>query len=500
MSSQSGKDHQVAPGVVTGPSTSLYGVQPTRPEGSREPGVADSLNQSEAVAQPKQLIFITVTDRPESAKATYSHVVRTQAMRSFLRAKREESTFSPKKTETASSRAAPVTAKSSQTKFKLSTWSRKSPKNNNPSSAPDESDNTSYTINSFALNPEGNWISFSFKDPALLHATLGVVALHRDLLIHREPSADSLTHKGQAIHAINSRLLSGQPPSDENLAVVAVLIKLETLHGTSDASKPHMKGLMEMLRIRGGVNNLMHNQVLLRVLTWIDLLYATMWGSKPCIAPNQLHPGPLAVILEDIAIKYLPIAQYKEGPSMFSLNEHINFDVWETLQQISAAKAKASELSLEERKTISHVIYLVNHRLLMDLAKCNSCEASSLYKAFSVAAILYLHLIIREIPRMARIHLPLTERLRLFVKCAFTTQVIEGQVLGFVVWMIFLGAAASPPGESSDYFINLLALILETLGIQDKDQLRNQLRELAWFDDISDRYLTIVWAEMTATS
>jgi galactitol-specific phosphotransferase system IIC component len=124
---------------------------------------------------------------------------------------------------------------------------------------------------------------------------------------------------------------------------------------------------------------------------------------------------------------------------MFSLNEHINLDVWETTQQISAAKAKASELSLEERKTVSHVIYLVNHRLLMDLPKLSSCEVSSLYKAFWVAAILYLHLIIREIPRMARIHLPLTERLQLSVKRAFATQAIEGDILGFVVWIIFLG-------------------------------------------------------------
>jgi hypothetical protein len=230
----------------------------------------------------------------------------------------------------------------------------------------------------------------------------------------------------------------------------------------------------------------------------IDLLYATRWGSKPCIVPNQLHHGPLAVILEDITFKYLPIAQHIEGPSTFSLNEHINFDVWETLQQISAAKAKASELSLEERKSVSQVIYLVNHRLVLDLPKFNSCKASSLYKAFWVAAILYLDLIIREIPRRARIHLPLTEKLQLSVKRAFSSQVIEGQILGFVVWTIFLGAAASPPGESSDYFINLLALISKNLGIQDEDQLRNRLREVVWFGDICDRYLAIVWVEMAA--
>jgi hypothetical protein len=229
----------------------------------------------------------------------------------------------------------------------------------------------------------------------------------------------------------------------------------------------------------------------------IDLLYATRWGSNPCIVPDQPCHGPLAVILEDITFKYLPIAKYIECPSMFSLNEHINFDVWETLQQISAAKGRANELSLEERMTVSQVIYLVNYRLVL---KFNSCEASSLYKAFWVAAILYLHLIIREVPRRARIHLPLTENLQLSVKRAISSQIIEGQILGFVLWIIFLGAAASPSGESSDYFINLLAQISKNLGIRDEDQLRNRLREVVWFDDICDRYLAIVWVEMAAAS
>jgi hypothetical protein len=232
----------------------------------------------------------------------------------------------------------------------------------------------------------------------------------------------------------------------------------------------------------------------------IDLLYATRWGSNPCIVLDQPYHGPLAVILEDITFKYLPIAKYIEGPSMFSLHEHINVDVWETLQQISAAKGKANELSLEERKTVSQVIYLANYRLILDLPKFNSCKASSLYKAFWVAATLYLHLILREIPRRARIHLPLTENLQLSVKRAFSSQVIEGQILGFFLWTIFLGAAASPPGESNDYFINLLAQISKSLGIQDEDQLRNRLREVVWFDDICDRYLDIVWVEMAAAS
>jgi hypothetical protein len=76
---------------------------------------------------------------------------------------------------------------------------------------------------------------------------------------------------------------------------------------------------------------------------------------------------------------------------------------------------------------------------------------------------------------MARIQVPLTERLQLSVKRAFATQAIEGEILGYIVWII-------------------------TLGIQDEDQLRNRLRELVRFDAISDRYLAIVWAEIAGTS
>ena len=67
-------------------------------------------------------------------------------------------------------------------------------------------------------------------DPALLHATLGIVALHRDILLGQEQSAESLNHKGLTIHAINDRLRLGtRQVNDENLGIVALLIKFEVI-------------------------------------------------------------------------------------------------------------------------------------------------------------------------------------------------------------------------------------------------------------------------------
>jgi hypothetical protein len=81
---------------------------------------------SESGGNPLQLEFITITDRPAAARAAYSHVVRSQAMQSFLRARRKESAPNSNEVEKRiKSREVGATPENSFTKFKLSTWSRK---------------------------------------------------------------------------------------------------------------------------------------------------------------------------------------------------------------------------------------------------------------------------------------------------------------------------------------------------------------------------------------
>jgi hypothetical protein len=172
------------------------------------------------------------------------------------------------------------------------------------------------------------------------------------------------------------------------------------------------------------------------------------------------------------------------------------------LQQISIAKANASDLSLAERKIVSQVIYLTNHRLLMEISDVNYSQAPGfeLYQAFLVASALYLNLMIREIPRRARVHYPLMEKLRILMNNNFPGKLIKGSALKCIIWIVFMGAAANPPAESGNYFINLLALISENLGIREEHGLKNRLREVVWIDNICDGYLSSVWAEMMAAT
>lgn len=230
-------------------------------------------------------------------------------------------------------------------------------------------------------------------------------------------------------------------------------------------------------------------------------MYATRWGTKPCIVPIEPHKGPLASILDEVTtVSALSLSKYILSPGLFDGDGLIDFDILETLQQISIAKANAVKLSLAERKIVSQVIYLTNHRLLMEISGVNFKKAAGfdLYQAFWVASTLYLHLMVREIPRRARVHYPLTEKLRILMNSNFTGQLFEGSALECAIWIVFLGAAAKPPEESGNYFVNLLALITEHLGIKEEDELKKRLREVVWIDEICDMYLSSVWAEMAA--
>lgn len=182
---------------------------------------------------------------------------------------------------------------------------------------------------------------------------------------------------------------------------------------------------------------------------------------------------------------------------MFGGDELIDFDTLETLQQISIAKVNKAVLTLAERKTVSHVIYLINHRLLMELSSGTDDRPSSshLYSAFRVAAVLYLHLMIRDIPSNAQLHYALTKKLRVLIGNKFSGRLVESAVSKYAIWVIFLGAVSSPP-ETDSYFTDLLGIISENLGINEESRLRRRLRDVVWIDDTCDRFLSMVWACM----
>lgn len=89
-------------------------------------------------------------------------------------------------------------------------------------------DNTGFITNAFAINYDNVWKPFSTTDPALLHATLCLVAQHEDLVRGVEDSSENLFHKGEVMRLMNDRLLDETyTVTDADITSVALLVILE---------------------------------------------------------------------------------------------------------------------------------------------------------------------------------------------------------------------------------------------------------------------------------
>lgn len=66
----------------------------------------------------------------------------------------------------------------------------------------------------------------------------------------------TMAHKGESIRLLNSRLHSESSSSDEVIAAVIQLIVNEWCWGETNDLCAHLRGLREMIRLRGGFRNL----------------------------------------------------------------------------------------------------------------------------------------------------------------------------------------------------------------------------------------------------
>lgn len=476
-------------------------------------------------------------------KSNYSYTVRSHAMQSYVRKKRSRTTENGESESVKGSKINTKSAGELSGKFKLASWSKKRAKKRSPevivqggnlhdnqlalesqalmlyavrgghSFEIDRFDaygtlpismssrtqklfyhyNTAFTSNAFAINYDDTWKPYSVSDSALLHATLSLVAQHSDLLHGTGDSPDSLYHKGQALKLINSRLFNDKAfMSDANITTIVVLLSLEAISGTFEAATAHQAGLMKMVKLRGGPCSLNHNSALLRAMAWSDTMYSMRWATPIKFHTLFDYPVSLVSILSqdsniNIPTKYFT---YPWSPE--------TSDIFQSIQIISSS-IDTPDLSLSSKKRLSETFYKVEHRLLfLEQSNYSSQEAKSmaspLYQAFIIAALLYLQIVIREIPAMSKVNHSLISKIQVFLTSVIWNNYDEAPYEDMLLWVILVANMSSPRDKLWDGFW----LVQKENGLDwertPKESVRKRMESIAWRNRICDPFLDKIWS------
>ncbi|MCJ1399446.1 hypothetical protein MMC11_002648 [Xylographa trunciseda] len=351
------------------------------------------------------------------------------------------------------------------------------------------------SINSLAINPEGNWFAYAAGDAALLHATLFLVALHRDLQLGAQLSSSCLYHRGEVIRTVNKRIGALEREiSDATIGAVAFLANFETMNGTLLASRLHMNGLRQMIALRGGLHTLGQSQVLQRVVIWADFLYSTATCSKPSF---PLIPQPTTLTKYSAASG----GAMRAGSMILTGRTFLEpgcIDIIQDLRSLTVHAANPQSMSMLDRRAFSSMIYLLEYHLLSQQGGSSSVQKYSQTPApLRIAAHLYLYLAVRELPSTAEMHYAMARKLQNATKGDLQADLdCLDYNYDLFLWIFFIGGAALYGQSERRWFVSELRIICLNMQISSLDHFTDRLAKILWHERFFTQHAATLWAEV----
>ncbi|KAL1881449.1 hypothetical protein VTK73DRAFT_3734 [Phialemonium thermophilum] len=174
----------------------------------------------------------------------------------------------------------------------------------------------------------------------------------------------TMAHKGQAIRLLNDHLRSEFPSSDEAIAAVIQLIVNEWYWGDTTDLRAHLRGLHEMVRLRGGFQNLGLEGLISKLAITADTCIALSYETPPFL-PQWVEfepPGdvgqPPRPELNTPLVPYLPSFQdCSDELNLHATTASILEDMRFLISAVLALSAKPTSKELQKIRTTSGWIH-----------------------------------------------------------------------------------------------------------------------------------------------
>jgi hypothetical protein len=204
--------------------------------------------------------------------------------------------------------------------------------------------------------------------------------------------------------------------------------------GPSEVQNSHIKGLLSLIQLRGGLHTLSANEPVKRVVTWADLVHAASNDSTPCLGMSKCNSeSDLKELFPDWASASCPARTiYREQPPVPGLLK----DVFQTIRLLSAAQSSPEMVDLNStfnRRIVANVLYRIEYLLLDPLLlalkvserheESNQSDCydvwTPLFSATTAGALIFTYSCLRNLAAPSRPYERLVRRLRLNLQLVF---------------------------------------------------------------------------------
>ncbi|KAJ9610039.1 hypothetical protein H2200_006369 [Cladophialophora chaetospira] len=346
---------------------------------------------------------------------------------------------------------------------------------------------TTFWANSYACNPEARWMSVALMDPAIIHATLSLVAIHRRDCFSIDLSKVYFKHRGEAMNLVARRLSNlKESLSDETIGAVALLSSSDNHFDWSEETQSsHSQGLGHLIAMRGGMQKLKSNRHIQRVAGWADLLQSAMHGTSLQVdmpeavqeaSTEGLDPNstgveeqalPTGIVLQD-----LPVT---DGNTL------------RQLRILSSLKVSLLEKRDEELcRTFSNLLWKLEYSILDRPQQKGEVPSRSelLSDVVGIATLIFSYLTLRDLAAPI-LYKRLSLRLQTYSTALMSAPKLDDNnylkdgELAILLWSLFIGWRGSRKDrDSQGWFIGQLAQLCWRHGILSYDTLKAKIQSV----------------------
>ncbi|ETI22708.1 hypothetical protein G647_06784 [Cladophialophora carrionii CBS 160.54] len=381
---------------------------------------------------------------------------------------------------------------------------------------------TGFWANSYACNPEARWISVALMDPAIIHATLSLVAIHRRDCFSIDLSNVYFKHRGEAMRIVARRLSNlKESLSYGTIGAVALLSSSDNhFEWSSEAQSTHSQGLGHLIALRGGMEMLSSNRHIQRVAGWADLLQSAMHGT--CLQVEM----PAAVQESSAEDIDLNVSDDEAGELLTGIVlQDLPPTVGDTVQQLRILSSVKVYLLRERHEELcrvfSNLLWKLEHSILSRSqnpqltigtetgSRDDTLKQDLISSVVDTAALILSYLTLRDLAAPI-VYRRLSGRLQghLETLLLFLEQEgglgVEEDEFAILLWSFFLGWRGSNKDETQAWFTGRLAQLCWRHGILSYETVRARIQSVIpqahGLVDVPEEFWTqtedVIWSDM----